>query len=138
VAVDGIPHYVHHVVDQIKNLGGRASREIVERVVSSCLTDSNDGWHMSYYRERLDTYYEPEEKRFALRILDALCVSKEALTFLELFNLVKSQIVTEDSEAVQNVLTKLRRDHYVVQDKNGKFSFRFPLVQRSWRLQRGL
>jgi len=138
VAVDGIPHYIHHVVDQIKSLGGRTSPDIVERVVSTCLTDSNDRWHMSYYRERLDTYYDAEERRFALRILDVLCVSNETLTFPELFNLVKSQIVTEDSEAVHNVLTKLRRDHYVAQDKNGKFSFRFSLIQRSWRLQRGL
>ena len=137
-AVDGIPHYIHHVVDQIKNLGGKISPDIVERVVSTCLTESNDRWHMSYYRDRLDTYYEVEEKRFALQILDALCVSKEAISFSDLFNLVKSQIVTEDSEAVRNVLTKLRRDHYVVQDENGTFCFRFPLIQRSWRLQRGL
>ncbi len=137
-AVDGIPHYIHHVVDQIKNLGGKISSDIVERVVLTCLTDSDDRWHMCYYRDRLNTYYEAEERKFALRILDVLCVSKEAMSFSDLFNLVKAQIVTEDSEAVRNVLTKLRRDHYVVQDKNGTFSFRFPLIQRSWRLQRGL
>src|SRR3990172_939449 len=67
-AADGIPHYIHHVVDQIKNLGGKISPDIVERVVSTCLTESNDRWHMSYYRDRLDTYYEVEEKRFALQI----------------------------------------------------------------------
>jgi hypothetical protein len=138
LAVDGIPQYIHHIVDQIKYLGGKTSPDIVERVVSTCLTESNDRWHMSHYRDRLDNYYEVEEKNFALRILDVLCVSKEAISFSDLFNLVKSQVVTEDSEAVRNVLTKLRRDHYVVQDKNGTFSFRFPLIQRSWRLQRGL
>jgi hypothetical protein len=137
-AVDGIPHYIHHIVDQIKNFGGKISPGIVERTVSICLTDSNDRWHMSYYRERLDTYYEVEEKKLALGILDVLCASNGTLSFLELFNLVKSQIVTEDSEAVHNVLMKLRRDHYVVQDNIGKFGFRFPLIQRSWRLQRGL
>jgi hypothetical protein len=138
VAVDGIPHYIHHVVDQIKNLGGEASAGTVERIVSFCLTDANDRWHMSHYRDRLDTYYDVEEKRFALCILDVLCVSKAAMSFDDVFNLVKSQIVTEDSEAARNVLTKLRRDHYIAQDANGKYRFRFPLIQRSWRLQRGL
>ena len=137
-AVDGIPHYIHHVVDQIKNLGGKTSGDIVERVVSTCLTESNDRWHMSYYLTRLDNYYEVEEKRFALRILDVLCGSKEAVSFDDLFNLLKSQIVTEDREGVRNVLTKLRRDHYVIQNTNAKYAFRFPLIQRSWRLQRGL
>jgi len=138
LAVDGIPHYIHHVVDQIKELGGKASGEIVQHIVSTCLTESNDRWHMSYYRDRLDNYYDVEEKRFALRILDVLCVSNEAMSFDNLFNLLKSQIVTEDIEAVRNVLTKLRRDHYVIQNNDGKYTFRFPLIQRSWRLQRGL
>ena len=138
VAVDGIPHYIHHVVDQIKNMGGKITPDIVERVVSTCLTDSDDRWHMSYYRDRLDTYYEVEEGKFALRILDVLCISKEGVSFAELFNLIKSQIITEDAEAVRNVLTKLRRDHYVAQDANGQYRFLFPLIQRSWRLQRGL
>jgi hypothetical protein len=138
VAVDGIPHYIHHVVDQITNLGGKITPDIVERVVSTCLTDSNDRWHMSYYRDRLDTYYEVAEREFALRILDVLCISKKGVSFRELFNLVKSQIITEDAEAVRNVLTKLRRDHYVAQDANGQYHFLFPLIQRSWRIQRGL
>lgn len=138
LAVDGIPHYIHHVVDQIKNLGGDTSDDIVERVVSTCLTESNDRWHMSYYRDRLDTYYDVEEKRFALSILDVLCLSEEAICFDDLFNLVKSKVVTEDTEAVRNVLTKLRRDHYVIQKSDGNYTFRFPLIQRSWCLQRGL
>jgi hypothetical protein len=138
VAVDGIPHYIHHVIDQIKNLGGQTSDDIVERVVSTCLTEPSDRWHMSYYRDRLDTYYDVNEKQFALHILDSLCTSKDPINFLALFDLVKSQIVTEDIEAVRSVLTKLRRDHYVAQNNNGNYAFRFPLIQRSWRLQRGL
>jgi DNA-binding IclR family transcriptional regulator len=93
---------------------------------------------MSYYRDRLDTYYDVEEKNFALRILDVLSMSKEAMSFNDLFNLVKSQIITEDREGARNVLTKLRRDHYVAQNNQGNYTFRFPLIQRSWRLQRGL
>lgn len=138
VAVDGIPHYIHHVIDQIKNLGGKISGNIVERVVSICLTEPNDRWHMAYYRDRLDNYYDDNEKQFALSILDSLCTSEHPITFLELFDLVKSQIVTENVEAVRSVLTKLRRDHYIVQNSSGNYAFRFPLIQRSWRLQRGL
>lgn len=137
-AVDRIPHYIHHVVDQIKNRGGLLTAGIVDRVVCECLTDSQDRWHMAYYRQRLDTYYEAQEKLFALHLLDILCTSSEPISFAELFNFVKSRVVTEDAEAVRNVLDQLRRDHYVIQHGDGTFGFRLPLVKRSWKLQRGL
>ena len=35
-------------------------------------------------------------------------------------------------------LVLLQRDHYVIQQPDGTYRFRFPLIQRSWRLQRGL
>jgi hypothetical protein len=137
-AVDGIPHYIHHVVDQMKYRESVADEAAVGKVVDVCLTDSLDRWHMRHYHERIGTYYTPEEQPFALGLLDALSVADKPLRFDDLFDRLKSRLVTGDSEMARYVLTLLQRDHYVAQQTDGTFCFRFPLIQRSWRLQRGL
>lgn len=111
---------------------------IVGEIVDTCLMDQLDRWHMHHYLERIDTYYMPEERPFALHLLDALSITDQPLPFDDLFNQLKSRIVTEDSEMTRRMLRLLQRDHYIVQHQDGKYCFRFPLIQRSWRLQRGL
>ena len=110
----------------------------ISEVVDACLTDPHDRWHLRYYRERIDTYYAPDERLFALNLLDVLSVTNHPLVFDDVFNLLKSRLETEDNEMARHVLTLLQRDHYIIQQTNGMFRFRFPLIQRSWRLQRGL
>lgn len=137
-AVGGIPYFIHHVVDQMVQRGGVGSARTVVRIVEACLTDPHDRWHLRYYRERIDAYYSREERPFALSLLDTLSVAEGPMGFDELFNGVKSYLVTEDGEMVRHVLTLLQRDHYIFQQTNGGFCFRFPLIQRSWQLRRGL
>ena len=137
-AVDGIPYYIHHIVDQLKNSHGLASSATVDEIVANYLTDPQDRWHMRHYRERIDTYYAADEQPSALELLDILSVANKPLHFDELFNLLKARVVTEDKEKARYLLTMLQRDHYVIQEKEGSYRFRFPFVQRSWRLQRGL
>ena len=129
---------IHHIVDQLKNRGGMVDEATVNEVVDDCLTDPLDRWHMRHYGERIDTYYTSEERPFALGLLDILSITKRPLAFDDLFNLLKSRMVTEDSEMVRHMIMMLQRDHYVMQQTNGTYHFRFPLIQRSWRLQRGL
>ncbi len=137
-AVDRIPYYIHHVVDQIKDRGGTANTTTVGEIVDACLTDPLDLWHMRHYRERIDTYYTPDERPFALNFLDVPATSDQPLPFNDLFNLLKSRMETEDSEMARDMLTLLQRDHYVIQQTDGTYRFRFPLIQRWWRLHRGL
>lgn len=110
----------------------------VQEIVAACLTDPDDCWHLRNYRERIDTYYTLEERVFAMPLLDALAVTTQPLPFDELFNLLKSSEVTEDQEMARDVLSLLQSDHYIVQNKDGTYRFRFPLIQRWWRLYRGL
>jgi hypothetical protein len=137
-AVDGVPYFIHHVIDQIAQRGHAADVAAVSEIVSQSLTDPQDRWHLRYYRERIDTYYSPDECPCALILLDILSSADQPLPFDTIFNLLKSQIVTEDVEMARDVLTLLQRDHYLVQQPDGKYRFCFPLIQRSWRLQRGL
>lgn len=136
--VDCIPFFIHHVVDELAQRSGMADVAAVGEIIDACLTDSHDPWHLCYYHERIGTYYALDERPFALNLLDVLSVADRSLPFDGLFNLLKSRLVTEDSEMARHVLTLLQRDHYVVQQTDGAFRFRFPLIQRSWRLQRGL
>jgi hypothetical protein len=137
-AVDCIPHYIHHIVDEIVESGDKANVAVVGEIVTACLTDPLDCWHMRHYLERIDTYYTPDEQPFVLGLLDVLAASDQPRLFDDLFNLIKSNMETEDSEMVRSMLTLLQRDHYVIRETNGAFRFRFPLIQRWWRLERGL
>jgi len=67
-----------------------------------------------------------------------LAGAAEPLAFPDLFGLLKSQVATEDAERARDLLTLLRRDHYLHQEPDGRYRFRYPLIQRWWRLRRGL
>ena len=136
--VDGIAHYIHHVVDQMRRRGIEATAQAAREIVDEALTDPLDRWHMRHYRERMDTYYTADELPFALSLLDALAAEDKPLAFADLFNQFRSRQATEDVESVRSVLTLLQRDHYVTQQKDGRYAFRFPLIRRWWRLHRGV
>lgn len=135
---DCVPYFIHHVVSQLAQLGHAPSPEGVADVVQTCLTDSQDSLHLAHYRDRIDIYYEQGDQPFVLGLLDVLSTTEETLHFDELFNRLKHSLATEEAERVRNVLTLLQRDHYVAQTPDGRFRFRFPLIQRWWRLSRGL
>ncbi|MDQ2688213.1 MAG: ATP-binding protein [Armatimonadota bacterium] len=138
-ACDGNAFYVQFIVDRLAQRGEIASVSLVKDIVEECLTDPQDGWHMAHYRERIDTYYtDSEDRRFALAILDSAATSADPLGYDALFNHIKSKIATDDQERARDILKRLQRDHYLVQDSDGTYRFRFPLIRRSWRLQRGL
>src|SRR5215469_4535114 len=136
-AVDGVPYFIHHVVDQLAQTEGMIDATTVLRVVSASLTDPHDRWHMGYYSDRLKTYYSPEEQKLAFLALDVLAFESKALPFNELFNLVKSRLVTEDAEACRQLLELLQQDHYLVRDEQGRYLFRFQLIKRWWKQSRG-
>lgn len=136
---DGNAFYIQFVVDRIAQTGEPASPASVELLIESCLTDPQDGWHMQHYRERINTYYtDAQDQQFALSILDIVAISPTPVLFNALFNQLKANMATDDQEKARNMLTLLQRDHYIVLETNGAYRYRFPLIQRSWRLQRGL
>jgi hypothetical protein len=136
-AADGIPFFIHHIVDQMVQLGRRGDASTVCEIVDNAMTDPTDPWQLNYYHERIKTYYSGKEVELALALLDVLAGEDQALSFPDLFNRLKSQMVTEDKEAAREVLTLLQRDHYVTLKGEGRFRFRFPIIQRCWRMQRG-
>jgi len=137
-AVDGVPYFIHHVVDEMAASKETANEELVEQIVTSCLTDPQDRWHLRYYHERLHVYYVSEEQAMALGLLDVLAVSDAPLPFEDLFQQLKARQPTEAREPALAVVALLLKDHYLDRTKEGALHFRFPLIQRFWRLHRGL
>lgn len=136
--VDGFPFYIQHVVEQLAMMKKSATEELVMEIVARFLVDDNDAWELRHFRTRIDTYYLPDERPYALALLDILASDAEPLSFDKLFNLLKTKIVTEDSELARKVLTLIQLDHYVTRDTNGAYMFRFPIIRRWWRLERGI
>jgi hypothetical protein len=124
-------------VARLASEGRRAGDDAIERSLKSLLTDPNDPAHFRYYRERIQTYYSPEEEAIALAALDALCDVREPLKFGELLNLIRHQITDVGSEQARDVINLLSRDHYVSRTDDGRWGFRYEIVRRWWQIERG-
>ncbi|MEP0755157.1 hypothetical protein NDA03_23355 [Trichocoleus sp. Lan] len=134
-AVDGIPYFIHHIVDHLVQEDDTVNVAMVDEVVNSYLIDAQDPWDLRYYRERIDTYYANDEKQLVLNLLDILAVTNQPLPFDELFNRLQSQLSNADRERARDVLTLIQQDRYISLQPEGYY-FRFPLIQRWWQMQR--
>ena len=136
---DGIPFYIHHVVDELTQYDvDPVQPGHAKQVIHETLTDSRDPVHFRHYRERIDTYYDSEQIPLALALLDALAAAETPLPFDELWNRAKHTLQTEDIENARDMLALLQKDHYVIRSPDGNFRFRFGLMKRWWCLDRGL
>ncbi|MFB2897517.1 AAA family ATPase [Aerosakkonemataceae cyanobacterium BLCC-F50] len=134
-SVDGIPYFIHHIVDHLVAEDLEANPAIVDEIVNSYLVDPQDPWDLRYYRERINNYYTDEEKQLVLNLLDILAVTDQPLPFDELFNRLESQLVNVDREKTRDVLTLIQQDHYINLQSNGYY-FRFSVIQSWWKKQR--
>lgn len=136
-SVDCIPYFIHHVVGRAARDEQELSPPVIEEIVLKGLTSSLDAWDMRHYRERIDIYFDPDDRPIALKALDLLAQATEPMPFSDLFNLIKAEMVTGDSEQLRRILSLLKNDHYLEQDLDGAFRFKFPMIQRWWKLDRG-
>jgi hypothetical protein len=136
-AVDCVAYYIHHVVNELKWRNQTITAHLITEIVTESLCDPDNRWDMAHYRDRIDSYYDAADQPLALGLLDTLAMAK-ALGFAELFEQMQLQTGPQDREATRQVLRLLQRDHYVIQNHNSTFSFRFPLIRQYWQLSRGL
>jgi hypothetical protein len=134
---DRVPFFIHHLVGALRTTRRVESPADVDGAMDRLLDKPQDPMQLSYYRERIDKYYRPEERPLALGLLDALAVEANPLPFEDVFNRLKARLATEDRDAALAMLTLLQRDHYLLRER-GAYRFQFPLIARTWRRQRGL
>jgi len=134
---DCFAFYVHHIVRGLKIDGLEATPPNVVKVVASQLVDANDPWQLIHYRERISTYYPNDQKAVSL-ILDHLAIEQSAASVSELLAMLKGVSPFDDREHLVHLLSLMERDHYLKREQGGRYHFRFPLIRRWWKLNRGL
>lgn len=134
---DCFPFYVHHIVKALKIRGLDATPANVAQVVASQLIDANDPWELLHYRERIPIYYGGDHKTVFL-ILDELAGPREVASINELLAMIKGASTFDDRERLLRLLSLMERDHYLKRDADGRYRFRFPLIRRWWKINRGL
>lgn len=122
----------------LKQSRWKGSPEAVEQLVSRQLLDVNDPWELNHYRERIPVYYGKDSERVVLGILDGIAVRTEATSINELLAELKSTGTLDDRDRLLGLLRLIEQDHYLSRDAEGRYRFRFPLLQRWWKLSRGL
>lgn len=149
-ATDCIPYYIHWVVAAMKDRGNVADAKLAERIVAEAIVDHLDSWNLEHYRKRLKEYYGEDRLPVVLAVLDELAAAKGPVEFDRLRSSLATalspdasqaagQILGGDRELLRGILTLLQRDHYVRRQPNeGTYGFRFPLIQRWWRVHRSL
>lgn len=136
-SADRFPYYIHHIVKALKIRQLAANPGNVESVVSSQLVDAGDPWELVHYRERIRIYYG-EDGKTVLLLLDELAVGEGIATVDALLAMLKASSTFDDRERLLRLLSLMERDHYLERDTGGRFHFRFPLIRRWWRINRGL
>ncbi len=139
-AVDCIPFYIHHLINQFKDVDSEINQEEITLTVHECLRNPLNLWKMDHYRERIDNYYGEVQKPYALEILDILSINPPT-SFTRLWQYLKTEPDTKDKEMARTVLRLLLKDYYLVQEDNlsgSMYTFRYQLVQKYWQISRGL
>jgi len=134
--VGGFPYYIHHVVDQLDQLGRRVSVADVDHAVEQLIYGDRDPANLRYYVTRIGAYYDDNERTSALAVLDVVSAADGPLTADEIMNLVNHGSDAFSQETVRSVLRLLVEDHYLLtakRDRKLKFSFRWRLVKQWWK-----
>lgn len=140
LAVDCIPFYIHHLINQLKDYPGEVTSDEIINIVHESLRNPLNLWKMDHYRERIDNYYSEAQKPYAINILDILSINP-ATSFQRMWQYLQSEPDTKNKETARTVLRLLMKDYYLIQEDNlsgSLYTFRYQLVQKYWRLSRGL
>ena len=137
---DRFPFYIHNIVGGLKRDGLRAEPDHIRELVQRQLVDPNDPWELAHFRTRIGIYYpKGNDAQLVLLILDTLATTDQPLGVNALQKAVDSQTdALRSPEHLRDLLKLLHRDHYVSRTTAGEYEFRFPLIRRWWKLDRGL
>ena len=143
-----VPFYMERIASQLGLMGRPIAVNDVETVVLKQLTNDHDPWEMEHFRSRLETYYQRivqdannrdiSEDTIARTILDHFATVDTPQTIDEVWSMIRSQFALTDRNQIVQMLKSLGQDHYLISDTDKRYSFRFPLVKRWWKIAQGL
>ena len=141
--VDYFPYYIHHVVAGLRLEQLSATEDNIKDFVARQLVDANDPWQLAHYRDRLKTYYpEGDDADNVANILDVLVQMEDPADSMSVDQILDAARGFGATLNNRNDLLRLLRlmdaDHYLSRETDGSYKFRFPLIRRWWKLDRGL
>jgi len=141
--VDYFPFYIHHVVAALKIEQLSASDDIIRDFVARQLVDASDPWQLAHFRSRLPTYYpDSNDADCVARILDVLALTDDPTVTLTVDQILEHAsgpgAALKDRDDLLRLLRLMDADHYLSRDTDGRYCFRFPLIRRWWKVDRGL
>ena len=136
--VDCFPFYIHHVICGLKIEGLEASADNAKSFVAQKLIAPEDPWEFGHYRSRIPIYYSGAgDKELVFLILDSVA-SRDAISLDQLIKEISSQTDQVEKTNVLRLMRLLERDHYLSRTDKNEYQFRFQLIKRWWRLDRGI
>lgn len=137
--VDCFAFYVHHIVGGLKLDELPAEPRTIQELVARQLVDPNDPWELAHFRTRIDIYYKNiRDAKLVRLILDHLAIDEHPHSVTALVNAINAQSHEfDDRDNLLRVLRLMERDHYLSRTPEGEYQFRFPLIRRWWKLDRG-
>lgn len=147
--VCGVPYYIHHIVKTLTEQPGPVDTDTVRAVVRRALVHELDPWNLRHYEDRLEHYYGEQRAQAVVVILDEIAVTDEAVSARAVLAALKAnqdlgesalahRIRGGDLKEIRELLRLLSADHYLAVNENGFYQFRLNLIQRWWKLNRGL
>ncbi len=142
-AVDYFPFYIHHIVAGLRVEQLTATETNIKDFVARHLVDAADPWQLGHYRTRLSTYYpDGDDTRNVAILLDVLALAVDPADSLSV-DIILEQASgrgssVKDRDDLLRLLRLMDADHYLSRDTSGGYRFRFPLIRRWWKLDRGL
>ncbi|MDO9318316.1 MAG: hypothetical protein Q7V56_08965 [Gammaproteobacteria bacterium] len=143
-----VPFYMERITSQLAMLGRPITLQDVDITFQDQLTNDYDPWEMEHFRGRLETYYRGtvidvnnrsiSENEIARCILDHFAVTDDSQTIEQVWLIVRSQFALTDRQLIVQMLKFLGQDHYLICDAQKRYTFRFPLIKRWWRIAQGL
>ncbi len=149
---DAVPFYIHAVCSKLGEYDGPIDVQRVEQTVRQQLSSDQDPWEMEHFRKRLAIYYKGtiddvsgrplRNEDIARTILDHIAAVPEPLSIDQVWSVVKSRFQITDRNHIVEMLAALALDHYLDHDLDSndkkRYLFRFPLIQKWWKLAQGL
>ena len=133
-----LPFFIDRVITQLRlSFAGILITEAgIDKTVDELISGRGNNSQFNHFTERIDAYYNNDEKRIAHELLRILSKSNDLITSETLLNLVKNKIEAEDYE-ISKILADLFEDMYVdkiIDSESIGYQFRFILLKKWWKL----
>lgn len=134
-AAGNLPFCIHKIVARLPR-STPVDRGTIETTVAAEIAHPDNDWDFAHFRDRVPSYYGADAK-VVLAILDAVATADAALAVDEIRRGVSARLAFDDRDRLLKLLKLLAQDHYLTRGTDGKYAFRFALIRRWWRFDRG-